>query len=77
MAILFKGNTHGTPAVAACGDAWAAANQALALNERLEEGHRAAGAHFQYCDGNLSAAENEFGRAIELAPAVWPRRYSL
>jgi adenylate cyclase len=68
MAILFKGNTHGTPAAAACAAARAAANQALTLNARLEEGHRAAGAIFQYCDANLAAAEAEFNRAIEVAP---------
>jgi TolB-like protein/DNA-binding winged helix-turn-helix (wHTH) protein/Tfp pilus assembly protein PilF len=67
-AILFKGNTHGTPTRGACAEARTAANRALALNERLEEGHRAAGAIIQYCDGDLSGAEAEFSRAIELQP---------
>jgi TolB-like protein/DNA-binding winged helix-turn-helix (wHTH) protein/Tfp pilus assembly protein PilF len=68
MAILYKGNTHGAPAIVACAAARAAATQALTLNARLEEGHRAAGLIFQYCDGNLPGAEAEFNRAIEVAP---------
>jgi TolB-like protein/DNA-binding winged helix-turn-helix (wHTH) protein/Tfp pilus assembly protein PilF len=68
LAILMKNNMHGTPSTAACAAARTAADHAVLLNERLEEGHRVAGAIFQYCDGNLADAEREFSRAFEVAP---------
>jgi TolB-like protein/DNA-binding winged helix-turn-helix (wHTH) protein/Tfp pilus assembly protein PilF len=68
MAVLFKGNTRGKPTAAACEEARTAANRALTLNQLLEEGHRAAGLAIQYCDGDLSGAETEFSRAIQVAP---------
>jgi Tfp pilus assembly protein PilF len=57
-----------SPTQAACAGARAAADRALELDSTLVQTHRAKGIVLQYCDNNLSAAEGEFRRALELQP---------
>src|SRR4051812_21315224 len=59
---------RGSTNPATCADARAAADRALELDSTLIEAHRAKGTVLQYCDGDLSAAEVEFRRALELQP---------
>jgi transcriptional activator of cad operon len=59
---------RGSPNPTMCTDARAAADRALELDSTLIEAHRAKGTVLHYCDGNLSAAEVEFRRALELQP---------
>ncbi len=68
MATVWQFEGHGPRSAEGCTQARAAADQALKLNSELEEAHRAAALVYQDCDENLSAAEAELGRALEVEP---------
>ncbi len=76
-AYIFLGFFSMLPPQVAFGAAKAAAKKALEIDDTLAEAHTWMGAASEYCDWDLSGAERELRRAIELSPksAMAHRRY--